>query len=109
LFNKAWTTETIKLWGPITYGVSKKFGQNWKISTLGRCDRLLIAILAPKLNSNGVSTSSKIFTRIVLEKNLLCRCCNSDALISYCDRGVSFGDKIFVVSSKSLSPKGFLV
>jgi hypothetical protein len=103
LFKKAWTIIITKLRGPITYGVSKNIGKNKKISTLGRCDRFSVAILAPKLNSNGVSTSGKIFIIIDLEESLLCRYCDNDVLVSYCARGVSFGYKIFVVNSKYLS------
>ncbi len=109
MFSKAWTAEATRLWDPIACGVSKNTSQNWKISTLGQCDGLLVAILTSKLNSNGDSTCSKILTRMVSKESMSCRCCDNDVLVSYCVEGVFFKDRISGVGSEFLSPKRLLI
>jgi hypothetical protein len=60
-------------------------------------------------NSSEVSTFNKIFTKIVSKESLSCKCYNDEVLVSCCARGVSFGDKIFGVGFKFLSPIGLSV
>ncbi len=62
-----------------------------------------------KSNTSEVLTFDKIFTKIVSEESLSCKCYNNEALVSCCARGVSFGDKIFGVGFKSLSPVGLSI
>ncbi len=62
-----------------------------------------------ELNSSGVLTSNKIFTKIVSKESLSCKCYDNEALIPYCAKRVSFEDKIFGVGFKFLSPEGLLV
>ncbi len=80
-----------------------------KISTNGQCDNFMIIILMLELNSNGILTSGKVFTEIVSNESLSYRCCDSEAPISCCTEGVSFGDKISIIGFEFLSPKGFSV
>lgn len=82
----------------------KKHQSKLEKSTHGRCDRLPIAVSAPKLNSGGVLTSSKVFIRIILKEIMSCKCHESEAPISYYVEGVSFKNKVFNVGFESLSP-----
>ncbi len=76
------------------------------MSTHVRCDRLLVTVLELKLNFGVVSTSDKIFIKIVSEENLSCKCCESEAFVFCYAKGVCFKNKIFSLGSESLSPKG---
>ncbi len=76
------------------------------MSTHVRCDRLLVTVLALKLNFGVGPTSDKIFTKIVSEESLSCKCCDNEAFVFCYTEGVSFKNKIFSLGFKSLSPKG---
>jgi len=78
-----------------------------KMSTNGQCDDFMIIVPMLELNSNGISTSSRVFIEIISNESLSYRCCDSEAPISCCIERVSFGDKIFSVGFEFLSPKGF--
>lgn len=107
LFRETWTIGPTKLYGLVICGVSKNMNRNWKTFAFGRCNGLLVSILTPKLNSGGVSMSNMIFIKMVSKENHLCRCYDSNALVSCSIERVSFSDKISDVGSKFLSQKGF--
>ncbi len=50
--------------------------------------------------------SNRLIIGIILEESRSCRCCNRDALVSYCTEGVSFNDNISNVGFKFLSLEG---
>jgi len=75
------------------------------MSTHVRCDRRLVMVLALKLNFGVISTSDKIFIKIVSEESLSCKCCDSEAFVFCYTKGVSFKNKIFSLGFESLSPK----
>jgi hypothetical protein len=70
--------------------VSKNTDWNWKTFAFGRCNGVPVAISTLELNFEGVSISNKIFTVMILEEILLCRCCDNDVLVSCYVEGVSF-------------------
>ncbi len=80
-----------------------------KMSTNGQCDNFMIIVPMLELNSNGISTSGKIFIEIVSNESLSYRCCDSEAPISCYTESMSFGDKISSVGFEFLSPKGFSI
>jgi hypothetical protein len=82
----------------------KKHQSKLEKSTHGWCDRLPIVVSAPKLNSGGVLTSSKVFTRIISKESMSCKCRKSEAPTFYYVEGVSFKNKVFNVGFESLSP-----
>jgi hypothetical protein len=67
--------------------VSKNTDWNWKTSAFSQCNGLPVAISTLELNFGGVSTSNKIFTVMILEEILLCRCCDTDVLVLATSKG----------------------